>query len=77
MLKKIVKKKNLAHHCKVNTLNVICEYSCSNRENLTPPIQMQLSEKPKPKPKIFYCTSNVFGESSLNFEHQKKEPPIA
>ena len=44
------------------------EYSRSNREKLTPPIQMQFSKKPKA-----FCSKFIaFLESVLNFEHFKK-----
>ena len=53
-----------------NTLNADGKYSLLNRENLTQPIQMQLSRKQKTFSE-FFC---VFLKSSLNFEHfQKKD----
>ena len=48
-----------------NTLTANYKYSRSNRENLSLPIQMQLSEKPK----IFCQFFIAFLESTLNFEH--------
>ena len=58
----------------VNTLTGNCEYSCSKRENLPLPIQMQLSQKPDNCYRIFVA----FLESRLNFEHiEKKESFIA
>ena len=46
------------------------KYPCSNRENLPPPIQMQLSKKVKA---LFRDFTAVL-ESASNFEHfEKKE----
>ena len=46
------------------------KYSLLNRDNLTQPIQMQLSQKQKTFSE-FFC---AFLKSSLNFEHfQKKD----
>ena len=62
------------HYTLVNTLTGNCEYSCSKRENLPLPIQMQLSQKPDNCYRIFIA----FLESRLNFEHiEKKESFIA
>ena len=44
------------------------EYSCSNRENLPLPIQMQLSEKQN----TFSQYLIAFLGSTLNFEHFEK-----
>ena len=54
----------------VNTLSADDKYSFLNRDNLTQPIQMQLSQKQKTF-SGFFC---AFLKSSLNFEHfQKKD----
>ena len=54
----------------VNTLSADDKYSFLNRDNLTQPIQMQLSRKEKTFSE-FFC---AFLKSSLNFEHfQKKD----
>ena len=53
----------------VNTLTTDCEYSCSNRENLSLPIQRQLSEKLKTFSQFFIA----FLECTLNLEHFKKQ----
>ena len=46
------------------------KYSPLNRDNLTQPIQMQLSQKQKSFSQFF----SAFFQSSLNFEHfQKKD----
>ena len=48
------------------------EHSHINRENLLLPTEMKLSEKPN----IFCCCFITLLESTLNFEHSKKnEPP--
>ena len=53
-----------------NTLSADGKYSLLNRDNLTQPIQMQLS----PKQKTFSEFFSGFLESSLNFEHfQRKD----
>ena len=53
-----------------NTLSADGNYSLLNRDNLTQPIQMQLSRKQKTFSE-FFC---AFLKSSLNFEHfQKKD----
>ena len=53
-----------------NTLSVDGKYSPLNRDNLTRPIQMQLSWKQKTFSDFF----SAFLKSSLNFEHfQKKD----
>ena len=53
-----------------NTLTFNYEYSRCNRENLQLPIQMHLSEKPKPFIKF------LFLESALNFKRfEKKNEP--
>ena len=49
----------------LNTLTVEDEYSRSNREHLSLPIQMQLSEKPKP----FCCYFIAFSKSTFISEH--------
>ena len=54
----------------INTLSADGKYSLFNRDNLTQPIQMQLSRKQKTFSE-FFC---AFLKSSLNFEHfQKKD----
>ena len=68
-------KKSLLVICKVsrlfpNTLSGDGKNSLLNRDNLTQPIQMQLSRKQKTFSE-FFC---AFLKSSLNFEHfQKKD----
>ena len=68
-------KKFLLVICKIsrlfpNTLSADGKYSLLNRDNLTQPIQMQLSRKQKTFSEFF----SAFLESSLNFEHfQKKD----
>ena len=53
-----------------NTLNGDGKYSLFNRDNLTQPIQMQVSRKQKTFSEFFAA----FLKSSLNFEHfQKKD----
>ena len=53
-----------------NTLSADGKYSLLNRDNLTQPIQMQLSRKQKTFSEFF----SAFLKSSLNFEHfQKKD----
>ena len=48
------------------------KYSLLNRDNLTEPIQMKLSQKQKTCSQFF----SPFLKSTLNFEHfQKKEDP--
>ena len=54
----------------VNALTPDDQHYLLNRDNLTQPIQMQLSEKQKTFSEFF----SAFLESSLNFEHfQKKD----
>ena len=60
--------------CKISTLfpNTLCadgKYSVLNRDNLTQPIQMQVSRKQK----TFSAFFSTFLESSLNFEHFEKK----
>ena len=68
-------KKSLLVICKIwrllsNTLSADGKYSLFNRDNLTQPIQMQLSRKQK----TFSGFFSAFLKSSLNFEHfQKKD----
>ena len=53
-----------------NTLSADGKYSLVNRDNLTQPIQMQLSRKQKTFSEFF----SAFLKSSLNFEHfQEKD----
>ena len=70
-------KKSLLVICKilrlfVNTFSAVDKYSLPNREYLTQPIQVQLSQKQKTFPPLF----SAFSKSKLNFEHfQKKDDP--
>ena len=70
-------KKSLLVTCKIsrlfpNTLSADGKYSLLNRDNLTQPIQMQLSRKQKTFSEFF----SAFLKSSLNFEHfLKKDDP--
>ena len=52
-----------------NTLSADGKYSLLNRDNLTQPIQMQLSRKQKTFSE-FFC---AFLKSTLNFEHSQKK----
>ena len=55
-----------------NTLSADGKYSLLNRDNLTQPIQMQLSQKEKTFSNFF----SAFLKSSLNFDHfLKKDDP--
>ena len=75
LLRQLCYKKSLLVICKISrlfiyTLSVDGKYSPFNRDNLTQPIQMQLSRKQKTFSE-FFC---AFLKSSLNFEHfQKKD----
>ena len=51
-----------------NTFTSDENYSLLNRDNLTQPIHMQLSQKQKTFPGIFF----TFLKSILNFEHFEK-----
>ena len=67
-------KKSLLVICKIsrlfpNTLSADGKYSLLNRDNLTQPIQMQLSRKQKTFSEFFFA----FLKSSLNFEHFQKK----
>ena len=70
-------KKSLLVICKilrlfVNTLSVVDTYSLPNTDNLTQPIQMQLSQTQETFSQFFSASS----KSKLNFEHfQKKDDP--
>ena len=70
-------KKSLSVICKilrlfVNILSAIEKSSFPNREYLTPPTQMQLSQKQKTFSEFLFA----FSTSRLNFEHfQKKDDP--
>ena len=56
----------------VNTLIAVDKYSLPNRDNLTQPIQMQLSKKQNTFSQFF----SAFPKCMLNFKHfQKKEDP--
>ena len=54
---------------RLNTLTANYEYSRSNRENLSLPIQMQISNKLK----TFCCDFIAFWESTLSFKHFEKK----
>ena len=57
----------------VNTFSVNDKHYLLNRENLTQPIQMELSEKEKIFPNFFLF---AFLQSILNFKHlPKKDDP--
>ena len=53
----------------VNTLSADDKYSFLNRDNLTQPIQMQLSRKEKTFSEFF----GSFLKCSLNFEHSQQK----
>ena len=53
----------------VNTLAADEKYSVLNRDNLTPPIEMQLSQEQK----RFSPVLAALSKSSLNVEHFKKK----
>ena len=58
----------------VNTLSADDKYSLLNRDNLTQPIRMQVSQKHKAFSEFFLA----FSKSTLNFDHfQKKHTLIA
>ena len=77
LLRQLSYKKSLLVICKIsslfiNTLSDDNKYSLFNRDNLTQPIQMQLSQKQK----TFSDFLTGFLKSSLNFEHfLKKDDP--
>ena len=52
-----------------NTLSADSKYSFLNRDNLTQPIHMHLSQKQK----TFFRSFSAFLKSTLNFEHFQKE----
>ena len=52
----------------INTLSADGKYSLLNRDNLTQPIQMQVSRKQKTFSELF----SSFSKSSLTFEHFQK-----
>ena len=67
-------KKSLLVICKIsrlfpNTLSADGKYSLLNRDNLTEPIQMQVSRKEKTFSQFF----SSFLKSNLNFEHIRKK----
>ena len=70
-------KKYLLVICKIlrlfiNTFSAVDKYSLPNREYLTQPLQVQLSQKQKTFPRFF----SAFSKSKLKFEHfQKKDDP--
>ena len=58
----------------VNSLTADDKYSLLNRDNLTQPIQILLSEKQKNLSQFFYA----FLKSTLNFEHfQDNDDPLS
>ena len=68
--KQLTCKKSLLVICNIsrlfpNTLSGVGKYSLFNRDNLTQPIEMQLSRKQKTFSE-FFC---AFLKSNLNFEH--------
>ena len=70
-------KKSLLVICKIsalflNTLSADGKYSLFNRDNLTQPIQMQLSRKQK----TFSESFSEFLKSRLNFEHLFKKDDL-
>ena len=77
LLRQLSYKKSLLVICKIprlfiNTLSADGKYSLFNTDNLTQPIQMQLSRKQKTFSDFF----SAFLKSSLNFKHfQKKDEP--
>ena len=76
-LRQLSYKKSLLVICKIsrlfiNTLSADGKYSLLNRDNLTQPIQMQVSRKQKTFSEFF----SAFLKSSLNFEYfLKKDDP--
>ena len=74
LLRQLSYKKSLLVICKIsrlfpNTLSADGKYSLLNRDNLTQPIQMQVSRKQKTFSEFFAA----FLKSSLNFEHFQKK----
>ena len=66
----LVIRKTVKHF--VNTVTADDKYSLVNRDNLTQPIQIQLSQKEN----LFSWFFSAFLKSSLNFEHfQQKDDP--
>ena len=57
----------------VNILTADEKYAVLNRDNLTIPIQMQLSQKKKTTFSIFFA---AYLKSRLNFEHFEKETTL-
>ena len=56
----------------VNIFSAVDKYSLPNREYLTQPLQVQLSQKQKTFPRFF----SAFSKSKLKFERfQKKDDP--
>ena len=53
----------------INTLSADGKYSLFNRDNLTQPIQMQISQKQK----TFSEFLSAFFKSNLNFQHFQKK----
>ena len=77
LLRQLSYKKSLLLICKIsrlfpNTLSADGKYSLLNRDNLTQPIQMQLSRKQKTFSEFF----SAFLKSSLNFEHFLKKDEL-
>ena len=74
MWRQLSSKKSLLVICKIsrlfpNTLSADAKYSVFNRDNLTQPIQMQLSRKQKTISEFL----SPFLKPSLNFEHFHKK----
>ena len=74
LLRQLSYKKSLLVICKIsrlfiNTLSADGKYSLFNRDNLTEPIQMQLSRKQKTFSEFF----SSFLKSSLNYERFRKK----
>ena len=70
----MTRKKSLLVTCKIsrlcpNTQSAESKYSLLKTDNLTQPIQMQLSQKRK----VFSDFFSAFLKSCLNFEHFQKE----
>ena len=77
LLRQLSYKKSLLVICKIsrlfpNTLSADGKYSVLNRDNLTQPIQMQLSQKQKDFSNFF----SLFLKSSLNFEYFLKKDDL-
>ena len=74
LCRKLSYKRSLLVICKmsrlfINALSADDKYSLFNRDNLTQPIQIQVSRKQKTFSEFF----SAFSKSSLNFEHSQKK----